>query len=59
MVLSRSELLLDLAWECRLLAKTFDQAFARRELISVAERFEQLARIAREQDKEDAARSNR
>ena len=57
-MLSRAEHLLELAWECRLLAKTFNQAFASRELISVAERVERLARVAQDQDKEDAARSN-
>lgn len=57
-MLSRAEHLLDLAWECRVLAETFHQAFARRELISAAERFERLARAAQEQDKQDAARSN-
>ena len=56
MVLSRAEHLQDLAWECRLLAKTFDEEFARREMISVAERFERLARA--EHDKEHAARSS-
>ena len=57
-MLSRAEHLLDLACECRLLAKTFNEVFERRELISVAERFERLARVALDQDKEDAARSN-
>ena len=57
MVLSRVEHLEDLAWECRLLAKTFHEEFARRGLILIAERFERLARVAQDQDKEDAARS--
>jgi hypothetical protein len=51
------EHLRDLAAECRVLAQAVRDESTRRELLSVAERFERLARV-RDQEKPVSVRSN-
>lgn len=53
---SPAEHLKELAWECRQLAAAVSDEITRRDLVSVAEKFERLARI-REREKPDPARS--